>query len=332
MHKLTAWVTDFLMSILPWKTESSPLMLAPMQGLTNRGLRRLFIDLVRPDVVFTEFIQVRKAGPKVISASDHLEVQDRADTVSLVVQLIGDDRVSLPAAAERVQELGAAHVNINLGCPYGRMGKKGAGGALLQQPAELEKILRALRPVVGGSLSLKVRTGFTDPEELYPLLPLFEDYGIDFLIVHARTVAQRYSGSADHRVTAEVVRRTVLPVIANGDICTAAEGLRVLEESGAAGLMLGRGAIGDPYLFKRLRGSYPAVSTPPERCRELYGYLRELVQRYQNIFCGEQQVLAKVKEVLAYISDAELARTVRQLRKAKTVKLFLQWLEALQKA
>ena len=305
-------------------------MLAPMQGLTNRGLRRLFIALVRPDVVFTEFIQVRKAGPKVISAPDHQEVQAREDTVPLVVQLIGADHVSLTAAAEQVQMLGALHLNINLGCPYGRMGKKSAGGALLQQPAALEQILRALRPVVEGSFSLKVRAGFSRAEELYALLPLFADCGIDYLVVHARTVVQRYSGRADHQVTAEVVRRTALPVIANGDIFTAAEGLRVLEGTGAAGLMLGRGAIGDPYLFKRLRGTYPALSTAPERCLELHGYLQDLVREYQDIFCGEQQVLAKVKEVLAYIPDPELARTVRQLRKAGTVGRFMQRLEKLQ--
>jgi tRNA-dihydrouridine synthase len=307
-------------------------MLAPMQGLTNRGLRRLFARMVQPDVVFTEFIQVRKSGPRVISAADCLEVQDQGGLVPLVVQLIGADRVSLSAAAEQVQAQGGFHININLGCPYGRMGKKAAGGALLQQPAALEDILRVLRPVIDGSFSLKVRAGFSEPEELYRLLPLFEDCGVDFLVVHARAVAQRYSGMADHSITAEVVRRTRLPVIANGDICTKEYGLRVLEESGAAGLMLGRGAIGDPYLFNRLRGTHPAVSTASERCREVYGYLQELVWEYQGIFCGEQQVLAKVKEVLAYIPDPELTRTVRQLRKAKTIKRFMQRLAVLQEA
>ena len=269
------------MSNLPFRPGSCPLMLAPMQGLTNRGLRGLFIELVQPDVVCTEFVQVRKAGAKVISAADQLEVQNRGDTVPLVVQLIGADRVALPAAAERVQELGALHVNINLGCPYGRMGKKAAGGALLQQPAELENILRTLRSVVEGSFSLKVRAGFTEPADLYALLPMFEDCGVDFLIVHARTVAQRYSGRADHRVTAEVGGRTRLPVIANGDICTKEDGLRVLEESGAAGLMLGRGAIGDrifssvcAVLIRQWRHQLNAAGNCMDICMSLCGYIR----------------------------------------------------------
>jgi tRNA-dihydrouridine synthase len=301
-------------------------MLAPMQGLTNRGLRNLFIDLVRPDVVFTEFIQVKKVGRNIISKNDRLEVQETRDGVPLVVQLIGAETESLLAAAELVQELGAKHLNINLGCPYGRMGKKAAGGALLQNPLELEKILHALRPRIQGSFSLKVRTGFQNPTELFPLLPMFAECGIDFLIVHARTVAQHYSGDADHRVTAEVVNHTSLPVIANGDIFSTAKGKQVLKDTGTTGLMLGRGAIGDPFLFKRLRNKYPAVSSPEERRLELRKYLLSLVQVYQELFCGEQQVLAKTKEILAFIPEPEYKNLIRQLRKSKKVSSFIELL------
>jgi tRNA-dihydrouridine synthase len=141
------------MRVLPWKEESRPLMLAPMQGLTNRGLRRWFVDNVRPDVVFTEFVQVRKSGRRVIAASDQREIRDHVGDVPLVVQLIGADRDSLVAAAQLVQDLGGEHLNINLGCPYGRMGKKAAGGALLRYPDKLEEILRALRSIVRGGFS-----------------------------------------------------------------------------------------------------------------------------------------------------------------------------------
>ncbi len=304
-------------------------MLAPMQGLTNRGLRRLFIELVRPDVVFTEFIQVRKAGSRVISPGDQQEVRDTAGGVVLVVQLIGSEPTALADAACLVQDLGARHLNINLGCPYGRMGRKSAGGNLLSRPRELEKILQALRPVIRGSFSLKLRTGFDSATEIFPLLPMFADCGVDFLVVHARTVAQRYSGSADHSVTARVVQESRLPVIANGDIFSAPTGRRVLEQTRAAGLMLGRGAIGDPWLFQRLRGRYPEESTSVERAGEVREYLEKLLTVYRDIFCGEQQVLAKVKEVLAYINDPELKKTIRTLRKARSESRFLQILAQL---
>jgi len=304
-------------------------MLAPMQGVTNRGLRNLFIDLVRPDVVFTEFIQVKKVGRNIISKNDRLEVQETRNGVPLVVQLIGAETESLLAAAELVQELGARHLNINLGCPYGRMGKKAAGGALLQDPPELAKILQTLRPRIRGSFSLKVRTGFQDPSELFSLLPLFAECGIDFLIVHARTVAQRYSGVADHGITAEVIKKTSLPVIANGDIFSSADGFHVLEKTRAAGLMLGRGAIADPFLFQRLRSEHTAISTPTERRTELHNYLQELVRVYQNLFCGDQQVLSKIKEILAFIPDPELKTLIRQLRKTKSISHFTELLDSL---
>ena len=302
-------------------------MLAPMQGLTNRGLRSLFVDLVRPDVVFTEYVRVKSSGSKVISENDRLEMTDAPGGVPLVVQLIGADVDAMAAAAGVARDLGVEHVNINLGCPYGRMGKGSAGGKLLQDPAGLARLLAALRPEIQGSFSLKLRVGYQDPSELFSLLPLFEDSGVDFLIVHARTVVQRYSGSADHMITAEVVSRTRLPVIANGDIFTTADGLRVQEETGAAGLMLGRGAIGDPFLFQRLRGNYAAVSPPAERWTELCGYLQALSQIYQQLFCGEQQVLAKLKEILAFIPDPEYTQWIRRLRKAKSVARFTECLQ-----
>lgn len=301
-------------------------MLAPMQGLTNRGLRRLFVDLVRPDVVFTEYVQVQSRGRRIISGSDRLEIQETSGNVPLVVQLIGADVDAMVTAAGVAQDLGAEHININLGCPYGRMGKRSAGGKLLQNPTGLSDLIAALRPEIQGSFSLKLRAGFEDPAELFSLLPLFEDNGVDFLIVHARTVVQRYSGSADHAVTAEVVRRTSLPVIANGDIFTTAAGRRVQKETGAAGLMLGRGAIGDPFLFKRLRGNHVPVSSPEERRAEVCEYLQELVDVYRQLFCGEQQALAKLKEILAFILDPEFVGWIRQLRKSKNIARFTELL------
>jgi tRNA-dihydrouridine synthase len=151
---------------------------------------------------------------------------------------------------------------------------------------------------------------------------MFEDCGIDFLIVHPRTVQQQFKGLADHNVTAAVVRQTSLPVIANGDIWTVADGDRILSQTGAAGLMLGRGAIADPLLFERLRGNYPVLSTPEQRTEELRDYLQELLAGYQELFCGDQQVLWKMKEVVAFITDPCFSKQVRKLKKTKSLAKF----------
>ncbi|KAB0672545.1 tRNA-dihydrouridine synthase family protein [Oryzomonas sagensis] len=298
-------------------------MLAPMQGLTNRAMRRLFIDWVRPDTVFTEFMRVNAAAPvRRLSATDLREIAPQEGGVPLVVQLIGHGCEALVSAARSAQAAGAAHINLNLGCPYGRMTSGLTGGGMLQRPELLEEIIFALRNAIRGGFSIKLRAGYDDPNQIFELLPLFEAAGVDFLVLHPRTVIQEYRGAADHGITARVVRQTRLPVVANGDIRTAADGTRLLEESGAVGLMLGRGAIADPLLFQRLRGSAPAEPAKAERAAMLQRYLKELLARYGELFCGETQVLNKVKGVLATFDDADFDKAVRQLRKAKTMAAF----------
>ena len=176
---------------LPWSVHSKPLMLAPMQGLTNRALRSLFMQWVQPDVVFTEFLRVRPGSNKALSRVNVTEVSTHNGKVPLVAQLIGRDTRALVAAAEVAQDSGAEHLNINMGCPFGRMTSGSAGGALLKDPAGLEDMLAALRRVIHGSFSVKLRAGYDDPEQIFTLLPLFEENGVDFLVLHPRTVTQR---------------------------------------------------------------------------------------------------------------------------------------------
>ncbi len=311
---------------LPWEAVCRPLMLAPMQGLTNRALRTLFINRVRPDVVFTEFVRAQADIQKCISNTDRKEIRNDSNTTPLVVQLIGSNIDFLVAAAQTVQDLGAEHLNINLGCPYGRMTVM-AGGALLKTPDNLPLMLTNLRKIIRGSFSVKIRSGYDDPSQLLSLIPVFEDCGIDFLIVHPRTVQQKFKGLADHNVTAAVVRQTSLPVIANGDIWTVADGERVISQTGAAGLMLGRGAIADPLLFERLRGKYTAQSTPKKRAEEVRGYLQDLFGHYQKLFCGDQQVLWKMKEILTYIKDPCFSKQINKLKKTRSLSNFSELLE-----
>ncbi len=308
---------------LPWQPGTTPLMLAPMQGLTNRALRAYFIEHVRPDVIFTEFMRVNTAPAGAgLAAADLRDVAAEQEGVPLVVQLVGHERGALVLAARVAQEAGAAHINLNMGCPYGRMGGGQTGGGMLRRPDNLAEVIPALRDAIAGSFSVKIRAGYDDPEQILSLLPLLESSGVDFLVLHPRTVIQKYEGVADHEVTARVVRGTRLPVIANGDIRGTVDGGRVLGETGAAGLMLGRGAIADPQLFLRLRGVGNPAPGREERRTELGRYLREMLIRYGVLFCGDTQVLNKVKEIIAYLDDPELARSLKEMRRAKTVQTF----------
>lgn len=304
---------------LPWNPGSTPLMLAPLQGVTNRALRACFIDRVRPDTVFTEFMQARNQGAKALSAADRREAGATHGDVPLVAQLIGHRTEVLVLAAQTAQAAGARHLNFNLGCPFGRHTTGLSGGALLSRPELLPEIIFALRAAISGSFSIKLRAGYDDLEQIFTLLPLFEAAQLDFIVLHPRTVVQKYGGSADHAITARVVARTALPVIANGDIVSATQGREILAATKAAGLMLGRGAIADPNLFARLRAVAAQEPTAGELRQEFVDYLGDLLTRYEPLFCGEQQILAKIKEVPAFVIDPRLLPLAQQLRRARTL-------------
>jgi len=306
---------------LPWLKDTTPLMLAPMQGVTNRAMRGILSTLSRPDVLFTEFVRVSGNQQTRLATSDRREISSRAG-VPLVVQLIGSQSEALVAAAEQALAVGAEHLNLNLGCPYGRMTTSLTGGRLLQRPDIIAALVPALRKVIGGSFSVKLRAGYDDHQTVFELLPVFEAAGIDFLILHPRTVLQNYTGSADHRVTQEVVSRTRLPVIANGDIRTASEARRVLELTGAAGLMLGRGAVADPLLFARIRGEAPGLPNEQERLQLLQRFMLDVVREYSLLFCGEKQILTKIKGVLTAMEEPLLQYSIGRLKKAKSLAEF----------
>lgn len=307
---------------LPWRSGKPPLMLAPMQGLTNRAIRAMFIDWVRPDVVFTEFMRVSNVSRKRLMRNDLSEAGSATGGVPLVAQLVGNDVQALVAAAHNAETAGARHINLNMGCPYGRMTTRATGGAMLQHPAQLSTIIPALRQAISGSFSIKMRAGYSDPEQVFSLASLLEDSCVDFLVLHPRTVVQEYAGSADHSITARLVRRTSIPVIANGDIRSAQQGLEVLETTGAAGLMLGRGAIADPLLFTRIRNRDLTDPMPAETALMIRRYMAAVVERYQKLFCGEKQVLDKAKNVLAFLDQPEFTRPIGKLKRARSLAAF----------
>jgi tRNA-dihydrouridine synthase len=308
-------------NILPWKPDSFPLMLAPMQGVTNRIVRQQFIEWVRPDAVFTEFVRIKRDARKRISNSDRLEIEPIGD-VPLIVQLIGYGAVELSEAARQMVDAGVHHINLNLGCPFGRTTSGLTGGNVLRNPEHLPEILSSLRAAVPGSLSVKIRSGFDNPRQIFELLPLFEAVGIDFLILHSRTVVQKYTGCADHALTKEVIQATPLPVIANGDINSTAFGHKLQTGANPAGLMLGRGGIADPVLFQRLRGEAPEIPSVAEQRQILGQMLTGLIPGYSDVFCGEVQILNKLKAVMSAMEVPELKKEIIHLKRTKSLDQF----------
>lgn len=307
---------------LPWEKDRKPLMLAPMQGLTNEALRSCFIEHYQPDIVFTEFVRVQGRSRKNVLRSDVTEVKAHHSPTPLIVQLIGHDAGALASAALEVQAAGCEHVNLNLGCPYGRMTTGATGGELLKTPEVLPDILTALREATRGSFSVKCRSGHQSPDQIFSLLPIFEDAGVDFIILHPRTVEQQYSGCADHNLTFEVAGRARIPVIANGDINSVEMASGLLEHASLAGLMIGRGALADPGLFQKIRKGRSDSAIEIERRRDVAEFIGRLLPLYLSKFCGERQALMKVKDVLNFIPDPALQRDLKKLKRTTTYESF----------
>ena len=312
---------------LPWSAGANPLMLAPMQGLSNDALRACYIERYQPDMVFTEFVRVHTQSRRRIARADLAEIAAHRWGSPLIVQLIGHTGAALADAAKQVQDVGCHHLNLNLGCPYGRMTTGATGGELLREPDKLAEILTALRRSISGSFSVKCRAGYSDLRQLFELLPVYEDAGVDYLIIHPRTVMQQYSGQADHAITVEAACQTSLPVIANGDINSAAMGQGLLQQAGIVGLMLGRGALADPWLFQRIRGELPEDADERQRRNDIFELLIDLLPRYLVKFCGERQALMKLKDLLNFIPDEGLQRDLGKLKRTMTTAGFSTILE-----
>lgn len=293
-------------------------MLAPMQGVTNRVLRAVYGQHAKPDVLFTEFVRVRPKAKKVIADSDFIEATTRVPGIPLVVQVIGCADDGVVDAVRDLVVRGVEHINVNMGCPFGRMTSVLAGGGMFKHPETVYPMLAALREIVPGSLSVKTRLGIDDDREIFSVLDSFAKASVDFLIVHSRTVKQKYRGDADHNLSREIVEAASMPVIANGDIRSVADAERVLNQTGAAGLMIGRGAIGDHKIFERVRQNMPTVPSTEDVQREVTERLRLLLDGYQGIFHGDAQVLIKFKEIVNHIDHPDLTRFTKRLRKAKS--------------
>lgn len=312
---------------LPWKPTHSPLMLAPMQGLTNRALRGVYAETAQPDLLFTEFVRVRPRAKVMVAQSDFTEALATSPNIPLIVQVIGCAEEGVIPATRELVDRGVEHINVNMGCPFGRMTSVLAGGGMFRSPHTVEPMLEELRKIVPGSLSVKTRTGLDDERQLFEILPAFENSGIDFLVVHSRTVDQKYKGSANHSITQELVQRTSLPVIANGDVRNPQQAKDVLSSTGAGGLMLGRGAIADPLLFERIRGTAEPTPDVPQRKRELAEHTARLLRAYSDVFCGEAQILSKLRETLVHYKCPELRRWGRRIAKRRRLSEVLTMLE-----
>lgn len=237
------------MRIGPYHLEN-PVILAPMAGVTDLPFRRLCREL-GAGLTVSEMLS---SNPLVWDTKKSRDRMEHADEPGIrAVQIAGSEPELMAAAAVHNVENGAQIIDINMGCPAKKVNKKLAGSALLQYPELVEEILTAVVAAVDVPVTLKIRTGW-DPEHRngIEIAKLAERLGIQSLAVHGRTRACMYKGSAEYDTIRAIKAAVRIPVVANGDITSPQKAKQVLEYTGADAIMIGRGAQGNPWLFREI--------------------------------------------------------------------------------
>lgn len=232
----------------PFDTEH-PFILAPMAGITHSPFRRL-MRRHRSAVVISELVSatgIEYAGARTI---DLLKFHEEERRVGL--QIFGEDQEHLVKACQYVEKLGADFVDLNMGCPVPKVVKKGAGSAMCRDPIGLSKILRAMVESVKIPVTIKIRTGWdAQTRNAAEIVRVAADAGVRWVAIHGRTRAQGYSGDADWDFIGDVKAKSPLPIIGNGDVSTAQDAVRRYRDYGVDAVMIGRGALRNPFLFEQ---------------------------------------------------------------------------------
>lgn len=262
----------------------SPVVLAPMAGVTDAPFRVLAVSL-GADFAVSEMISANSALYSTAKTQRRLQ-HHRDEAQPRIVQIAGGDPVTMAEAARINVAAGADVIDINMGCPAKKVCNKLAGSALLSDPRLVYKILSAVTASVEVPVSLKIRTGpSADNRNGIAIARIAEDCGIQMLSVHGRTRADKFLGNAEYDTIARIKQNVSIPVLANGDIDTPDKAKFVLDYTGADGIMIGRAAQGNPWIFSAIKSNLNQSSayTPPsnqERADVLCWHLRNLYQLY----------------------------------------------------
>jgi nifR3 family TIM-barrel protein len=236
------------------------LVMAPMAGITNLPFR-LMVKSLGAGLVTTEMVSAMGLIQGRKKTLDYLT--SSKEEKPLAVQIFGSEPDAMSRAAQRVVDHGADIVDINMGCPVRKVVRTGAGAALLKDLDRAAALVTAVRCACTVPLTVKIRAGWS-PERPVAcrLARIIEDCGADALTVHARYATQGFSGQADWPLIRQVKEHVAIPVIGNGDVFDAARALRMRKETGCDGVMIGRGAVGKPWIFDqvlRLERGLPAA-------------------------------------------------------------------------
>jgi len=284
--------------------------LAPMQDVTDLAFMGLIADYGAPDYYVTEFFRVH--GQSRPEAHILRSIDENRTGRPVFAQLIGEDIFHLERTVDLLLKHPIAGIDLNLGCPAPKVYKKNVGGGLLRDPEHVDTILAALRTRVPGLFTVKMRIGFEDTRNYERILESVARHRVDLLVVHGRTVKEMYRSAVRYDEIARAVRSVPCPVVANGNVTSAAAAERVLAETGAAGLMCGRHAIRNPWLFRQIRERLSGRPVFKPTLRDVDGYIRALyaatgagfVKPEMEAVARERAHVARMKKFLNFVGQS----------------------------
>ncbi|MBI5693467.1 MAG: tRNA-dihydrouridine synthase family protein [Verrucomicrobia bacterium] len=272
-----------------------------MQDVTDLAFMRVIAHYGAPDFYFTEFFRVHaQSRPEV-----HIlrSIEENTTGRPVFAQLIGEDLGHLARTVRLLLRHPVAGIDLNLGCPAPKVYRKNVGGGLLREPARIDEILATLRAEVPGLLTVKMRVGFEDTSNFDRILDLIDKHDVDLLTVHGRTVREMYHAEVRYERIAHATARVRCPVLANGNITSAARAAAVLATTGGAGVMIGRHAIRNPWIFHQCRevfaGRAPGVIT----LGQVREYIERLFRATQVDGLAERLHVNKMKKYLNFVGQ-----------------------------
>lgn len=274
------------------------LILAPMAGVTDSAFRKLIKRCGSVGLIVTEFISVE--GLTRNNLRTHRMMYFEQEERPISIQFFGHNEERMAIAAELAEAAGADIVDVNCGCPAKKVVGSGGGSSLLRDLPKMERILRAMRKAIRIPLTLKYRMGWDEKSiNAIEVAKLAEDCGVEQLALHGRTRVQGYSGNADWDIVAKVKQAVKIPVVGSGDVRTPEQAIQRLKETGVDGVMIGRGAMANPWIFRQtwemMHGLEPYRPSLEEKRIFLGDYFDVMMAEMPN----EKAAMGKVKQLCA---------------------------------
>ena len=275
--------------------------LAPMQDVTDLAFMGVIAHYGAPDYFYTEFFRVHAQS----RPEKHIlrSIDENATGRPVFAQLIGEDITHLTRTVALLQHHRVAGIDLNLGCPAPKVYKKNVGGGLLRDPDRIAEILGALRAAIPGLFTVKMRLGFDDTANFERILDSVNEHRVDLLTVHGRTVKEMYRGEVHYDYIARAVRRVRCPVLANGNLTSSDRAAAVLAETGAAGVMIGRHAIRNPWIFRQCREQFAQQRVTHPTLADVREYVGRLYRATATEGLPERLHVNKMKKYLNFVGQ-----------------------------